>query len=180
MRDTMVSTWVHPGYTPAIPASVTPGVTAPAKDAKCAPLMHNLEPYVPSAHESLAGQGHRRSGLHEMEFRVTDRSQKVRAPASVPSTRACDNPECGRRLKWSMGRGRPPLYCTPNCRKRAVSVAGKLNRAVQAQQRQLHAGGLTYRAERQVRTELARLEWLLSMYPPSALPGTTTETSDVP
>lgn len=110
---------------------------------------------------------------------MTDHSQKVRAPAPIPSTRACDNPECGRRLKWSMGRGRPPLYCTPTCRKRAVSVAGKLGRAIQAQRRQLHEGGLTYRAERQVQTELARLEWLMSMYPPSARPNATAEAPEL-
>lgn len=99
---------------------------------------------------------------------MTERPQIVRKAAPIPQSRGCDNPECRERLEWSTGRGRPPLYCSSACRKRAVSVAGKLTRAIQAQQRALQAAGLTYRAERAARTELARLEWLLSMYPPSA------------
>jgi len=104
---------------------------------------------------------------------VADSPQKVREPAPMPLTRSCDNPDCGKRLKWSNSRGRPPLYCSDMCRKRAVSIAGKISRAIQAQHRLLHAGGLSYRAERRVRTELARLEWLLSSYPASARPPRT-------
>ena len=99
---------------------------------------------------------------------VTKRPQMVREPAPVPRSRTCDNPECRTRLQWSTGRGRPPLYCSSTCRKRAVSVAGKLVRAIHAQQRNLQETSLTYRAERIARTELAQLEWLLSMYPASA------------
>lgn len=99
---------------------------------------------------------------------MSDRSEKVREPAPIPAMRMCDNPECRKRLKWSTGRGRPPLYCSNTCRKRTVSVTGKLSRAIQAQERKLQGDELTYRAERTARTELARLEWLLSMYPRSA------------
>lgn len=99
---------------------------------------------------------------------MPDSPEKVREPAPIPATRACDNPDCRRRLKWSSDRGRPPLYCSSTCRKRTVSVAGKLTRAIEGQGRELRVDGLTYRAERAARTELARLEWLLSMYPSSA------------
>ncbi|MDN5746315.1 MAG: hypothetical protein L0H31_14520 [Nocardioidaceae bacterium] len=102
---------------------------------------------------------------------MSESRQTVRVPAPIPVARACDNPVCGKRLKWSNSRGRPPLYCSNTCRKRAVSVAGKLARAIQGHQRQLLAEGLTYRAKRDVQTEVARLEWLLSMYPPSARTG---------
>ena len=103
---------------------------------------------------------------------MLDSPQKVREPAPIPQTRACDNPDCAKRLRWSSGRGRPPLYCSNTCRKRAVSVARKLARAIHASQRQLLEESLTYRAEREVRGNLARLEWLLSMYPVSARSGT--------
>ena len=99
---------------------------------------------------------------------MADRAQNVRIPAPIPLTRSCDNPECGKRLKWATGRGRPPLYCSGTCRKRAVSIAGKLGRSIQSQRQKLASGDLTYRAERDARAELARLEWLLSMYPPSS------------
>lgn len=102
---------------------------------------------------------------------MADSPQKVRKPAPIPHARACDNPECAKRLTWSAGRGRPPLYCSNTCRKRAVSIASKLARAIQAHHRQLLDEPLTYRAKRDVQAELARLEWLLSMYPPSARSG---------
>lgn len=106
-----------------------------------------------------------------VEGRMYDERQPVRVPAPIPVGRSCDNPECRKRLRWSGGRGRPALYCSNKCRKRAVSVTGKLVRAIQAHQRDLQSADLTYRAERAVRTELARLEWLLSMYPQSARTG---------
>ncbi len=108
------------------------------------------------------------------------KTEKVRMPAPIPSTRACDNPECGKRLKWSSTRGRPSLYCSEICRKRAVSAAGKLSRAVHTQQRRLAEGSLSYRAQRVVRAEIARLEWLLSMYPASARPSTDSTISTTP
>lgn len=92
-------------------------------------------------------------------------AEKVRQPAPIPAVRPCDNPECRSPLEWSGGRGRPAFYCSDICRKRTVSVAAKLVRAIRAQERDIEAGGLTYRAERTARTELARLEWLLSSYP---------------
>lgn len=110
-----------------------------------------------------------------MEPPLSDSPQNVREPAPIPERRACDNPECRKRLKWSNGRGRPAHYCSDRCRKRAVSVTGKLARAIQARQHDLQAPGLTYRAERMARTELARLEWLLSMYPASTRVGSRDE-----
>ena len=99
---------------------------------------------------------------------MSESPENVREPAPIPNTRPCDNPECRRHLKWSTERGRPQLYCSSKCRKRAVSIAAKLSRAIRTQERELQLSKLTYRAEREVRTELARLEWLLSAYPTSA------------
>lgn len=94
--------------------------------------------------------------------------ENVRASLADLMTRRCDNPECSERLSWSGGRGRPPLFCSANCRKRALYAAASLVQQIEARHRALAAADLTYRRERELRSELARLEWVLSAYPPSA------------
>lgn len=95
--------------------------------------------------------------------------ENVRASLADPVTRRCDNPECSERLAWSGGRGRPPLFCSANCRKRALYAAAALVQQVEARHGALADTDLTYRRAREIRSELARLEWVLSAYPPSAL-----------
>lgn len=104
-----------------------------------------------------------------MAHRATDaiRDENVRAAHDSSMTRRCDNPECSQRLTWSAGRGRPPLFCSANCRKRALYAAASLVQQIEERHLAL-AGDLTYRRERELRSELARLEWVLSAYPPSA------------
>lgn len=97
--------------------------------------------------------------------------ENVRAPLADVMTRRCDNPECSERLAWSGGRGRPPLFCSANCRKRALYTAAALVQQAQARHGALADTDLTYRRAREIRSELARLEWVLSAYPPSALPA---------
>jgi endogenous inhibitor of DNA gyrase (YacG/DUF329 family) len=91
----------------------------------------------------------------------------VHATHDNVQTRPCDNPECSQRLTWRGGRGRPPLFCSANCRKRALYAAASLLQRIEERHRAL-AGDLTYRREREIRSELARLEWVLSAYPVSA------------
>ncbi|CAM3586700.1 DUF329 domain-containing protein [Nocardioides marinus] len=104
-----------------------------------------------------------------MARRATDviPDENVRAAHDDSMTRRCDNPECSQRLTWRAGRGRPPLFCSANCRKRALYAAAALVQQIDERHRAL-AGDITYRREREIRSELARLEWLLSAYPPSA------------
>lgn len=96
-------------------------------------------------------------------------TENVRALLTDLATRRCDNPECDERLTWGGGRGRPPLFCSANCRKRALYAAGALVQQIEERHRALADADLTYRQEREIRSELARLEWALSAHPPSAV-----------
>lgn len=96
-------------------------------------------------------------------------SENVHAPLADVVSRRCDNPDCEERLSWTGGRGRPPLFCTANCRKRALYAAGVLLQQVAERQRSLVDGDLTYRQKREIQSDLARLEWMLSAYPRSAI-----------
>lgn len=106
-----------------------------------------------------------------MARRATDaiRDENVHAAHDDSMTRRCDNPECSQRLTWSAGRGRPPLFCSANCRKRALYAAGVLLQQVAERQRSLVDGDLNYRQKREIQSDLARLEWMLSAYPRSAI-----------
>lgn len=95
-------------------------------------------------------------------------SENVHAPLADVVSRRCDNPECNERLAWAGGRGRPPLFCSANCRKRAHYAAAALMQQGAECQRSLVETDLTYRQKREIRSELARLEWVLSAYPPTA------------
>ncbi len=94
-------------------------------------------------------------------------TKKGRASGTEGPNRACDNPDCRRRLWWSPGRGRPPKFCSDACRKRAVGAAGRLAREADAVDAQLKTYDLTYRQRRLLEGDLARILWLLSAYPDS-------------
>lgn len=96
-------------------------------------------------------------------------AENVRPSLTAVTTRRCDNPECGERLQWSGRRGRPQVFCSATCRKRAVYAADVLAQQVAERRRSLADPQLTYRQRREVGSELARLEWALSAYPASAI-----------
>jgi hypothetical protein len=96
----------------------------------------------------------------------------VHGQAGATTERRCDNPECSERLIWSGRQGRPQLFCSTSCRKRAVYAAEALAQQVAAKEFALASPLLTYRQAREVRSDLARLEWQLSSYPASARPTT--------
>lgn len=82
--------------------------------------------------------------------------------------RRCDNPRCLEVMTWFAGRGRPQRYCSDPCRQRMLASRQRLDEEAAHLTRQIDAG-VTYRKERELRSELARVDWLLSAYPqPSA------------
>lgn len=86
----------------------------------------------------------------------------------VPTeSRRCDNPECKERVAWSGGRGRPQTFCDPNCRQRARYAAERLRGKIRSREKHVASASLTYRQRRDIDTELARLRWFLSAYPPA-------------
>lgn len=82
--------------------------------------------------------------------------------------RRCDNTRCLDAVTWSPGRGRPQRYCSDPCRQRTLASRRRLNEEASHLTGQIEAG-VTFRKERELKSELARVEWLLSAYPqPSA------------
>lgn len=78
--------------------------------------------------------------------------------------RRCDNPECLEFVTWHEGRGRPPRYCSDRCRQRTVASCRRLADRLDQLSSQIDAG-VSYRRERQLKSELSQVEWLLSAYP---------------
>ena len=91
----------------------------------------------------------------------------VHADGDTGADRACDNPDCTARIRWSGQRGRPQLFCSTVCRKRAINAAGRLERQVDQLEGGLEEPTVTYREERALRASLSRVRWLLSAYPES-------------
>ena len=89
-----------------------------------------------------------------------------------PATqRRCDNPQCLEVVTWIAGRGRPQRYCSDPCRQRMLANRRRLSEEASRLARQIRAGA-TFRKERELKSDLARVEWLLSAYPqPSANHG---------
>lgn len=102
-----------------------------------------------------------------MESPVADGVTNVHAEVEMAAGRACDNPDCPARIHWSGQRGRPQLFCSAACRKRAISAAGRLEHQVDQLKGRLYESAVTYREVRALRAALSRVQWLLSSYPES-------------
>jgi len=95
-------------------------------------------------------------------------SSNVHARVATDASRRCDNPDCSGRVHWSGQRGRPALFCSSACRKRALSASSRLDAALRDVEADSHRDELTYRELRAAEAEASRLRWLLSAYPASA------------
>lgn len=104
----------------------------------------------------------------EQEPVTVMQSSNVHARVAPDASRRCDNPDCSDRVHWSGQRGRPALFCSSACRKRAINSALRLDAALQVVESAVKRGALTYRELRATEAEASRLRWLLSAYPASA------------
>jgi len=110
---------------------------------------------------------------------MVTRSTNVHEGRWSESSRACDNPDCTERVQWSGQRGRPALFCSSACRKRAINTASRLDAALQDVERDLDVAALTYRELRAAGAEASRLRWLLSAYPESTRAATAGTSGDL-
>lgn len=95
------------------------------------------------------------------------RPRNVRAGLPPEVSRPCDNPDCAQRVHWSGQRGRPALFCSSACRKRAINAASRLEAVLRDVEDAIQLGELTYREMRAAEAEASRFRWLLSAYPES-------------
>ena len=93
-----------------------------------------------------------------------------RAQMKPDMQRRCDNPQCLELVTWFAGRGRPQRYCSDPCRQRMLASRRKLKDEASHLTRQIDEGA-TFRKERELKSELSRVEWLLSAYPQSSTGG---------
>lgn len=93
----------------------------------------------------------------------------VRAAPATPGVagddqRRCDNPSCLNLIHWTRGRGRPTRYCSDRCRQSAKAGRARLAMAATTLRATLGTSP-TYRQQRALESELARITWLMSAYP---------------
>lgn len=140
---------------------------SPAGGNNCARTMHNKRPRA----DGDAGPHAVSCCMMTTErcvVKVGQRGLNVQAADEATVDRRCENPDCSVRIAWSGRPGRPQLFCTPACRKRAVASAARLEKQIAELEVQVQSAGLTYREGRSAAADLARLRWLLSAYPASA------------
>lgn len=78
--------------------------------------------------------------------------------------RRCDNPDCLNQVAWLAARGRPPRFCSDRCRQREAASRRRLTERQHELSDYLAAMTLSARQAKEVRSELALIQWRLSAY----------------
>lgn len=120
---------------------------------------------------SVDGMGENGRGISGSEAAWEHAGQRRAEPRRPPgvlheTSRRCDNPSCDYRMPWTDGRGRPSRFCSDRCRQRSRDDLVALQAELSALREQ-EDGPLTYRERRALRSQAARVEWLISAFPRS-------------
>lgn len=104
-----------------------------------------------------------------MKANVETRAEKMHASSWKEQvdtfSRPCGNPLCTNRLSWLGTRGRPPVYCSTLCRKRAAAARSRLSAQITAVEVELNDDVTTRRERAALEGKAAALRWMHDAYP---------------